>query len=1347
LRLQAEGLEERTVLSAFLALTGAQTLHAGTNVNATVPGTAHEIGLAINPVNPLQIAGFTNNGDEVSLRRSDDGGLTWDDAFTDINILDGLGQGNRVDPTLKFDADGHLFIAYGFDNGQATTLVTARSDDGGQTFFQFRYPHIAADHTTYGYPGLDKPTLTTGLDPTMGRQAVYIAYTWITNDLLWLDAEITVVGSNDGGFSYTSPRKIDDDDGSGFAEPAVGPNGELYVVWHDYENSQLKFDRDLDGLWGTSYNFGDDVVVRDLRENLDHKTTPAAPRRGFDNGPSIDVSRSWAFYGRLYVTFTDTFSGDDTDIYLVTSDDKGSTWHLDHSIFGAGNVEGSTGTDFMATVAVDQLTGSVNVGYYTTDGDQFTGNDDVNFRLASSVDGGDSWAWTNLSSAPSEASAMVDENEFGDYEGLAACDGTVHGMWTDNRMVGGSFSAEADAFTATASLKSATGGNTLLITGTSSADEIDVETDQHNPDFIVIGVNGQIQFAGLWATLDGIGVYAQGGDDLILINLAGADVPINVDGGDGNDTIIIIPPTVPGRSSGITVHGAAGADSVTLWNDVNPSGFDYTVTNSTVTMGGAPFGGLTYDTVESLTVRAGPGDDTFNINSTASSVPVTIDAGAGNDTVNVTPASGSLNDVQSNLTVNGDSGTDSLVLNDQQGPGNGWAYGIWDNQVRRDGLFGAISFAGVENQALNPSAGGSTIFVYSTPAGGRTTVNGGPGNDTFVVGFNGFVQSTLASIAGPLTINGQGGGDALLLNDSLNSAAATYTVTGTTVQGGGSALISYTRVTSLTLAGGSDGNLINVNSTAAGTDLTVNAGVGNDSITLGNGNLDPLRGAVTVNGQTGTDQVNLMDQGIALNDQYTVSSSTVSRRTAGGAATPFAGLTYGNVEGLTLNAATGNNVVTIASTASTTPVTVNGNGGIDTLVGPNLNNIWFITGSNQGTLGNVTFSSVENLTGGTASDVFAFYSAAGTLSGLVNGGGGSNSLDYSHHNSGVSVQLANSPAVGTATATGGVLNIQSLYGSRYGDTLIGNDQDNFFQTYGGRDVVRGNGGNDTIHLVGAQDPASIIDGGSGSNLLWPDNSGANTWTLTGAGAGSLSSSGFANGNALAFSNMQRLLGGRYADSFRVLPGASFSYLNGYAGTNWLDYSAYTSAVTVNLAAHTATGVVGANLSSIQNVIGSRTAANTLTGDGNALGNILVGGDGADTITAGTARSLLIGGRGADVLTGGKADDIVIGGFTDYDHNQVALAALLSEWLSPTDSYATRIAKLRAGMSVGASTYALVWGSGTGTTVHDDGSADTLRGDPSGSPTTGLDWFFANQGPGTPDTILDLQTGEKVANQP
>jgi hypothetical protein len=1261
-RPEVETLEERMVLSASLSMSGSQTLVAGPNVNAsnnTLTGES-EMQVAINPANPLQVVDFThnvNNLNQMSVYHSSDGGLTWSRTIIS-NTNDGLGTGTRFDPTLKLDADGHLFIAYGFDNGNNTTLVTARSDDGGSTFSRFRFPDSNGDN--HSLPGVDKWFLTTGLDPSTGGQAVYIAYTHNANEVLGLDQQITVVGSNDGGNTYTAPLNIDDNsnsffglgrDSSLFAAPAVGPNGELYVVWHDLDDGQLKFDRDLDGLWGNSSHFGSDVVVKTLRESFLGKITPASPIRGFANGPSIDVSRSNPFQGRIYVAFTDTFSGNDTDIYLVSSDDNGSSWT---SVGSVGNVEGSTGTDFMATVAVDPTSSSVNVGYYTTDGEQSgadgIANDDVNYRVASSIDDGATWSHVNLSSATSRASAMGNGNEFGDYVGLAAYGGTVRGFWTDNR----GQTADTEAFTATASFSSATSGNTLVVFGTDLADTIEVMRSPSNSAYVEVFVNCQNQFTGLWSSVNHIVVSGLGGDDSIYIDDAASGVPISVFGNDGNDTIhIALPSGDLGHVAGpISVDGGTGSDTVSLWNDLTSTGRTYTVTSSTVSVAGSAFGGLSYTGIEGLTINAGSGNDTVNVISTASATPLTVNAGAGDDMVNV--GTGDLDTVQGAVAVNGQAGTDTVNLMDQTAP--------YDD-----------------------------IYTISSTAVSRQLRTGGP-----------------------------------------------------TAFGG----LSYGTIEGLTLNAETGDNLINVPSTASSTPVTVNAGAGNDVINIqpstpfGISSLDTLSGAVTVNGQGGSDTVNINDQADAFNgDSYTITSSTVQRNA-------MALVTYGTIENLVINGAASAAIsYHVNSTLSTTPVTISGGSGSDMLVGPNLINTWTITGTNQGRVGNVTFTSMDNLTGGANNDVFVFGNAASRITGIVNGGGGINSLDYSQYPSGVTVQLANSPAMGTATATGGVLNIQNVAGSHFNDTLIGNDQDNVFTTYGGRDTILCNGGNDTVRIVGLQDPASTIDGGSGSNLLWA-NDGTNTWTLSGVGSGSLAGTVSSNPSAaMPFTNFQQVLGGLGSDTFRILPGASFTYLNGNGGVNWLDYSAYTSQVTVNLATSTATGVVGANCFNIENVIGSRSAANTLTGNAAPLGNILVGGNAADTITAGTARSILIGGLGADVITGGTADDIVIGGFTDYDQNQAALSAIMGEWRSSADVYLTRISKIRAGIVSGANTYSLIWGSGPGTTVHDDNAADTLRGDPATATTRGMDWFFANPATGTLDMILDQQMGEKVDNQP
>jgi hypothetical protein len=125
---------------------------------------------------------------------------------------------------------------------------------------------------------------------------------------------------------------------------------------------------------------------------------------------------------------------------------------------------------------------------------------------------------------------------------------------------------------------------------------------------------------------------------------------------------------------------------------------------------------------------------------------------------------------------------------------------------------------------------------------------------------------------------------------------------------------------------------------------------------------------------------------------------------------------------------------------------------------------------------------------------------------------------------------------------------------------------------------------------------------------------------------------------------------------------------------------------------------------------------TAMGTGN---NILIGGSGTDTLTdTSGGHNILIGSGGSDTITG-NGKDILISGTTSYDSNTsahiTALDAILAEWAS-SDSYATRISKIMAGMgSGGAEAF-------NATTVKSDGVANTL-GD--GSQASQNNWFFAS----------------------
>ncbi len=104
------------------------------------------------------------------------------------------------------------------------------------------------------------------------------------------------------------------------------------------------------------------------------------------------------------------------------------------------------------------------------------------------------------------------------------------------------------------------------------------------------------------------------------------------------------------------------------------------------------------------------------------------------------------------------------------------------------------------------------------------------------------------------------------------------------------------------------------------------------------------------------------------------------------------------------------------------------------------------------------------------------------------------------------------------------------------------------------------------------------------------------------------------------------------------------------GEDWLSYAGSDAGVTIDLGtlvngAATASGgwATADKLTGFNNLIGSDTAGDTLTG--NNLANTLRGGAGnfTDTLSGGAGNDILEGGAGNDILSGGDGDDILEGG--------------------------------------------------------------------------------------------------------
>jgi Ca2+-binding RTX toxin-like protein len=143
---------------------------------------------------------------------------------------------------------------------------------------------------------------------------------------------------------------------------------------------------------------------------------------------------------------------------------------------------------------------------------------------------------------------------------------------------------------------------------------------------------------------------------------------------------------------------------------------------------------------------------------------------------------------------------------------------------------------------------------------------------------------------------------------------------------------------------------------------------------------------------------------------------------------------------------------------------------------------------------------IENLIGSWWSDVLIGNANDNVLSGLggnddLEGGAGADTLDggwgndraiYSDSPAGVTVFLNWDSASGGDAEGDKLISIESLYGSKYGDGLFGDDGVNSLQGYGGDDLLLGFGDDDFLE---GMDGFDTLVGGFGNDRLYGGSNG------------------------------------------------------------------------------------------------------------------------------------------------------------------------------------------------------------------------------------------------------------------
>lgn len=351
----------------------------------------------------------------------------------------------------------------------------------------------------------------------------------------------------------------------------------------------------------------------------------------------------------------------------------------------------------------------------------------------------------------------------------------------------------------------------------------------------------------------------------------------------------------------------------------------------------------------------------------------------------------------------------------------------------------------------------------------------------------------------------------------------------------------------------------------------------------------------------------------------------------------------------------------------------------------------------------------DTLTGDSASNSFNDGAGDDSVSGLggddsffvgagndtIDGGDGEEDIILlSAASAGVHVDLGvfTAQAIGGGLGTDGFINIESVFGSNFGDTLSGNALGNYLGGGGGEDSLAAAAGDDVLAGGAGND---LLDGGASSPVHgqrnWVGGDLATYEDASGSVSVNLSLVGpqaVGGGRGIdTIINIENLLGSAFGDSLTGDAGDNYiggqlgadtivglggdDILEGGVGDDRLDggdgvdlasYYGATSAVRVDLSLSGAQAVGGGGgvdtLVSIERIYGSvysdtligNTQDNRLDGQlgddslgGGAGADCLLGADGQDTLNGGVGHDHLEGEAGADSLLGGDGNDTLAGG--------------------------------------------------------------------------------------------------------
>ncbi len=333
---------------------------------------------------------FSGARSVMGYSRSSDGGAS----FNDLGLMPppaGPPPGfNFGDPGLVADGQGNFYAsAIVFDvtrpSGFMSPVGVSKSTDGGLTFNAPVSPVPSGSPGTFHFADKEFIAVDTTGGPFDGD--VYLSWTdFQFNPRTGFEAPITFSRSTDGGTSFSAPIRVSFGGPSEIvqgSEPAVGPNGEVYVAWFRWSPvpSGVFIAKSTNG----GGSFGPPIPVASLKWigfGVPLQFLPSLSGNFRVNSfPRIDVD---PVNGNVYITFAANGSGaggDGADVFFTRSTDGGATWSVPVRV----NDDGTKNDQFFPDIAVNQ-DGVIEAMWYDRRLDASNLKIDV-FR-AQSMDGG-----------------------------------------------------------------------------------------------------------------------------------------------------------------------------------------------------------------------------------------------------------------------------------------------------------------------------------------------------------------------------------------------------------------------------------------------------------------------------------------------------------------------------------------------------------------------------------------------------------------------------------------------------------------------------------------------------------------------------------------------------------------------------------------------------------------------------------------------------------------------------------------------------------------------------------------------------------------------------------------------